>query len=149
MKRKSNEIVIDCEPNLCGASLYLPLADSQRSLVLPMVQCSGYSDYREITRSSNVERGCCLDGWPLSDPVLASKPACPAIGGGSEVTLSRWSPVSLAPLAFPLHGRHLQESRHIVIKQMNIKSDIWNHTRTCSKLILSGNKSLHEAQSHY
>ncbi|KAG8262446.1 hypothetical protein J6590_052091 [Homalodisca vitripennis] len=38
------------------------------------ITCSGYDGYREITESSNVERGCCLDGWPLSDPVLASSP---------------------------------------------------------------------------
>ncbi|KAG8337326.1 hypothetical protein J6590_026291 [Homalodisca vitripennis] len=28
----------------------------------PMAQCSGHNVYRKITRSSNVERGCCLDG---------------------------------------------------------------------------------------
>ncbi|KAG8262464.1 hypothetical protein J6590_052109 [Homalodisca vitripennis] len=27
----------------------------------PMAQCSGYNGYRKIARSSNVERGCCLD----------------------------------------------------------------------------------------
>ncbi|KAG8262539.1 hypothetical protein J6590_052182 [Homalodisca vitripennis] len=47
-----------------------------------MAQCSGYGGYREITVSTNVERGC-FDGWPLSDPVLASSPP---ICGGSEVT---------------------------------------------------------------
>ncbi|KAG8314297.1 hypothetical protein J6590_096038 [Homalodisca vitripennis] len=39
-----------------------------------MAQCSGYNGYRKITASSNVERGCCLDCQPLSDPVLASRP---------------------------------------------------------------------------
>ncbi|KAG8253362.1 hypothetical protein J6590_035355 [Homalodisca vitripennis] len=44
--------------------------------LLPKAQCSGYNGYRKITRSSNVERGCCLDGRPLSDPVHAgSSPA--------------------------------------------------------------------------
>ncbi|KAG8308192.1 hypothetical protein J6590_002275 [Homalodisca vitripennis] len=41
-------------------------------LTVPTAQCSGYNCYREITGSSNVERGCCLDEWPLNDPVLAS-----------------------------------------------------------------------------
>ncbi|KAG8245052.1 hypothetical protein J6590_009128 [Homalodisca vitripennis] len=41
-----------------------------------MAQCSGYNGYREITISSNVERGCCL------------QPVCPAIGGGSKVTFT-------------------------------------------------------------
>ncbi|KAG8275801.1 hypothetical protein J6590_078779 [Homalodisca vitripennis] len=42
-----------------------------------MAQCSGYNGYRKITRSSNVtdERSC-----------PCKLPACPAIGGGSEVT---------------------------------------------------------------
>ncbi|KAG8272831.1 hypothetical protein J6590_033488 [Homalodisca vitripennis] len=47
----------------------------------------GYDAYRKITKSSDVERTCCLDGWLLSEPVLASNPfICPAVGGGSEVT---------------------------------------------------------------
>ncbi|KAG8317945.1 hypothetical protein J6590_013080 [Homalodisca vitripennis] len=42
-----------------------------------MAQCSGYGGYRKITRSSNLtaERSC-----------PCKRPACPAIGGGSEVT---------------------------------------------------------------
>ncbi|KAG8326463.1 hypothetical protein J6590_039919 [Homalodisca vitripennis] len=45
-------------------------------------QCSGYGGYPNITESSNVERGFCLYGWPLSDPVLArSPPTRRGIGG--------------------------------------------------------------------
>ncbi|KAG8335134.1 hypothetical protein J6590_076079 [Homalodisca vitripennis] len=29
---------------------------------LPLAECNGYNGCRKITRSSNVERGCCLDG---------------------------------------------------------------------------------------
>ncbi|KAG8324120.1 hypothetical protein J6590_096311 [Homalodisca vitripennis] len=57
--------------------LYLP-----RNPVLAhyraMAQCSGYGGYREITRSSNVERRYYLDGSPLSNPVISSSsPALP------------------------------------------------------------------------
>ncbi|KAG8282655.1 hypothetical protein J6590_031906 [Homalodisca vitripennis] len=42
--------------------------------------CSEYSDYRKITGSSNVERGCCWDEIPQNDPVLASSaPARPIV----------------------------------------------------------------------
>ncbi|KAG8306663.1 hypothetical protein J6590_042447 [Homalodisca vitripennis] len=45
-----------------------------------LVLCSGYSGYRKIAESNNVERGCYLDEWPLSDPVLASSlPARPLV----------------------------------------------------------------------
>ncbi|KAG8315409.1 hypothetical protein J6590_071577 [Homalodisca vitripennis] len=37
-------------------------------------QCSGYKSSHKIIKASNVYRGCCLDGWPLSDHVLASSP---------------------------------------------------------------------------
>ncbi|KAG8256450.1 hypothetical protein J6590_068192 [Homalodisca vitripennis] len=40
----------------------------------PYSLCREYSGYRYITESSNVQRGCCLDGIPLNDPVLESRP---------------------------------------------------------------------------
>ncbi|KAG8297373.1 hypothetical protein J6590_037605 [Homalodisca vitripennis] len=43
-----------------------------------------------ITKSSNVERGYCLEGWQVSDPVLAC--ICPGIGGASEVTFKPPNP---------------------------------------------------------
>ncbi|KAG8305426.1 hypothetical protein J6590_070249 [Homalodisca vitripennis] len=60
-----------------------------------MAQCSGYSAYCMITGSINVERGCCLDGWPLSDPVLTSiSPARPLVVVRKS-PLRRWFPCSL------------------------------------------------------
>ncbi|KAG8264717.1 hypothetical protein J6590_004734 [Homalodisca vitripennis] len=52
------------------------LATASARAALP-ASCSGYGGYRKITRSSNVtaERSC-----------PCKRPACPAIGGGSEVT---------------------------------------------------------------
>ncbi|KAG8330701.1 hypothetical protein J6590_057275 [Homalodisca vitripennis] len=47
--------------------------------------------YRKITGSSNFERGCCLDEWPLSDPVLASSPPAWLLVLVRKSPLSRWS----------------------------------------------------------
>ncbi|KAG8286315.1 hypothetical protein J6590_062818 [Homalodisca vitripennis] len=58
----------------------------------PMAQCSEYNSYRAITGSSNVERGCCLDGWPAERSCPYKQLACPAIGGGSEVTFKPFVP---------------------------------------------------------
>ncbi|KAG8274362.1 hypothetical protein J6590_004388 [Homalodisca vitripennis] len=51
-----------------------------------------YLGYRKIAESSNVERGCCLDEWPLSDPALASRPPARPLVVVRKSPLSRWSP---------------------------------------------------------
>ncbi|KAG8297478.1 hypothetical protein J6590_034719, partial [Homalodisca vitripennis] len=56
---------------------------------LPMAQCSGYDGYHKITRANNVERGCCLDWSPQSDPVLASSPSL------RQLAVVRKSPLKL------------------------------------------------------
>ncbi|KAG8331595.1 hypothetical protein J6590_038402 [Homalodisca vitripennis] len=54
--------------------------------LMPMAQCSGYKGYRQITRSSNVKRGCLLR-WVTAERFYPCKQsACPAVSGGSEVT---------------------------------------------------------------
>ncbi|KAG8270042.1 hypothetical protein J6590_093868 [Homalodisca vitripennis] len=63
----------------------LSLCNTNWPLHWPMAQCSGYGGYRKITRSSNAERGCCLD-VTAERSYPCKRPACPAIGGGSEVT---------------------------------------------------------------
>ncbi|KAG8274274.1 hypothetical protein J6590_004297 [Homalodisca vitripennis] len=57
-----------------------------------VAQCSEYGGYRKITVSSNVERGCCLDEWLLSDPVLASSPPARPLVVVRKSPSNRWSP---------------------------------------------------------
>ncbi|KAG8323453.1 hypothetical protein J6590_006469 [Homalodisca vitripennis] len=58
-----------------------------------MAQCRGYNGYRKITGTSNVERGCFLDG-PVSDPDPASSPPARPLVMVPKSPLSRRAPVN-------------------------------------------------------
>ncbi|KAG8293436.1 hypothetical protein J6590_016395 [Homalodisca vitripennis] len=102
----------------------------------PVAQCSGYGGYRKITRSRNVnaERSC-----------PCKRPACPAIGGGSEVTFKPLVPrlsVIEGFLALTSPASDMYHSHRL---------DSWNLESTCvsrypAKLTLKTFKTLSATQ---
>ncbi|KAG8335086.1 hypothetical protein J6590_077163 [Homalodisca vitripennis] len=80
-------------------------------LTKPLPPPRGYSGYRKITESSNVERGCCLDGRFCP----CKQPTCPAVGGGSEITFKPLVPrlnvrVGFLALTSPVHPSEASRS---------------------------------------
>ncbi|KAG8291053.1 hypothetical protein J6590_070305 [Homalodisca vitripennis] len=74
-----------------------------------MAQCSGYGGYRKITRSSNAERGCCLDSGPPAQPekprsLLLHRYTLAGIkrtvGVDSRSTVPAWDPLSDSRVSF-------------------------------------------------